>query len=442
MSGSDSPASYSYYSSDSSNNSSSAAGIIVIVILIVIAKFGIIYFCVRRVLDEAAKRNQNQNASYPIYANEAGIDAATLERFLSNIAREKPLRFSPQQLAGFTSNFSKVLGSGGFGVVYKGEFPNGVQIAVKVLNNNSSKTASEQFMAEVGTIGLTYHRNLVRLYGFCSHSTMRALIYEYMDFGSLDNLLFTEQKSGIEWHKFYNIAIGTAKGIAYLHEECHKRIIHYDIKPANVLLDLNLNPKVADFGLATLCNRDSTHVVLSGYKGTPGYAAPEMWTPYPVTHKCDVYSFGMLLFEIVGRRKNHDVKLSGSSREWLPRWTYEKFNKDELSDMLSTCEIKDEDRETAERMVKVALWCVQYLPKDRPMMSLVVKMLEGGMEINKPPNPFEHLQDFPMEIGPTSSFGYTDESYPPRAYHSMEPMAANNQMLVSLENQVNGANTL
>ncbi|CAO2818159.1 unnamed protein product [Amaranthus hypochondriacus] len=376
------------------------------------------------------------------------LDAATLERFLSNIAREKPLRFSPRQIAGFTLNFSKLLGSGGFGMVYKGEFPNGVHIAVKVLNNNSSKTASEQFMAEVGTIGLTYHRNLVRLYGFCSHTSMRALIYEFMEFGSLDKLLFYgDHNTVFEWHKLYDIAIGTAKGIAYLHEECVKRIIHYDIKPANVLLDMNLNPKVADFGLATLCNRDVTHVVLSGYKGTPGYAAPEMWSPYPVTYKCDVYSFGMLLFEIVGRRKNHDIKYSGQTQEWLPRWTYEKFNKDELSDFLSTCNVEELNREKAERMVKVALWCVQYLPKDRPMMSLVVKMLEGGMEIDTPPNPFEHLQDLPLECGSkdysqgSTSIENSYGSMPPliALNHSMEP--TNHELWVPLED-LKGASTL
>ncbi|GMH29390.1 hypothetical protein Nepgr_031233 [Nepenthes gracilis] len=222
---------------------------------------------------------------------------------------------------------------------------------------------------------------------------MRALVYEYIENGSLDKFLFAEPRRAIEWEKLQEIAIGTAKGIAYLHEECQQRIIHYDIKPGNVLLDSNLKPKIADFGLAKLCNRESTHVLMSGCRGTPGYAAPELWTPYPVTYKCDVYSFGMLLFEIVGRRRNHDANLSGGSQEWLPRWTYEKLKKNELSDMISTCGISGENGEKAERMALVALWCVQYLPTARPNMSVVVKMLEGDVEIAPPPNPFGHLEE-------------------------------------------------
>nr|DAD22605.1 TPA_asm: hypothetical protein HUJ06_024068 [Nelumbo nucifera] len=314
----------------------------------------------------------------------------TIEKFLSDIARERPIRFSPEQVAGFTNNYSTVLGSGGFGVVYRGEFPNGVKVAVKVLNRISDKRVEEQFMAEVSTIGRTNHVNLVRLYGFCFDDTLRALIYEYLENGSLDMFLFGGAHT-VEWEKLQEIAIGTAKGIAYLHEECQQRIIHYDIKPGNILLDPDLTPKVADFGLAKLCNRDKTHVTMTGLRGTPGYAAPELWRPYPVTHKCDVYSFGMLLFEIMGRRRNHDPDLS-EPRQWLPRWTWEMFNKGELADLMAICEIAEEDRVKAERMSMVALWCVQSSPEARPLMSTVVKMLEGGIEIVPPPNPFQFLE--------------------------------------------------
>jgi hypothetical protein len=254
------------------------------------------------------------------------VEHATMERFLSNMAREKPIRFSPEQLAEFTENFSTILGSGGFGVVFKGQFPNGAQVAVKVLNGELNKQVEEQFMAEVSTMGRTYHFNLVRLYGFCFDPTIRALVYECMENGSLDRFLFSSNDQEMEWEKLHDIAIGTAKGIAYLHEECQERIIHYDIKPANVLLDKNWNPKVADFGLAKLCNRGSSHLLLTNRRGTPGYAAPELWKPYPVTLKCDVYSFGMLLFEIVGRRRNFDDN-QNESRQWLPRWTWDMFAK-------------------------------------------------------------------------------------------------------------------
>lgn len=335
------------------------------------------------------------------------VEYATMERFLSNMAREKPIRFSPEQLAGFTEDYSTILGSGGFGVVFKGQFPNGVQIAVKVLNGDLNKQVEEQFMSEVGTMGRTYHINLVRLYGFCFDPNMRALVYECMENGSLDRFLFRENQE-IEWEKLHEIAIGTAKGIAYLHEECQQRIIHYDIKPGNVLLDNKLNPKVADFGLAKLYNRGSSRLLLTKGRGTPGYAAPELWKPYPVTHKCDVYSFGMLLFEIIGRRRNFDDNQRNESRQWLPRWTWDMFANKELAIMMSLFGIEERNREKAERMAKVALWCVQYSPEERPLMSTVVKMLEGSIDISPPPFPFEHMVSGPSR---NQHGGSDDDSY-------------------------------
>ncbi|GKV37832.1 hypothetical protein SLEP1_g45806 [Rubroshorea leprosula] len=313
-----------------------------------------------------------------------------MEKFLQEVAKEKLVRFTAQQLSAFTSNYSTRFGSGGFGVVYKGQFPNGVKIAVKVLERSSARAVGDQFMAEVGTIGKIYHINLVRLYGFCYDKFMSALVYEFMENGSLDKYLFKE-KEMIEWEKLYEIAIGTAKGIAYLHEECQERIIHYDIKPANVLLDANLFPKVADFGLAKLCNRDLSHVSNTGYRGTPGYSAPEfLLKNHPITYKCDVYSFGMVLFEIIGRRRN-TVITSSESLDWFPKHVWEKYEKGELAEMTKTCEIEDKDRGKAERMSMVALWCVQDSPQVRPTMSAVVKMLEGGVDIMPPPKPFRYL---------------------------------------------------
>ncbi|MCL7042759.1 hypothetical protein MKW94_020426 [Papaver nudicaule] len=246
-------------------------------------------------------------------------------------------------------------------------------------------------MAEVSTIGRTYHRNLVRLYGFCFDSATKALVYEFMKNGSLDRILFDKSQTSIKWEKLYEIAIGTAKGLAYLHEDCQKRIIHYDIKPGNILLDSKFSPKVADFGLAKLCNRDNSYVTMTGGRGTPGYAAPELWMPFPVTYKCDVYSYGMMLFEIVGRRRNLDLNLP-ESQEWFPRQVWEKFAMAELDEMINGLSgIEKKDREKVRTMVLVAFWCVQYLPDARPSMSSVVKILQGGSEVKVPPNPFLHL---------------------------------------------------
>ncbi|XP_052177178.1 rust resistance kinase Lr10-like isoform X3 [Diospyros lotus] len=318
------------------------------------------------------------------------VDAPTMERFLEDLAKEKPIRFTVQELCTFTSNYSTRLGSGGFGIVYKGQLPNRVKIAVKVLNRNSVGRAEEQFMAEVTTIGRTYHRNLVRLYGFCFDEFTSALVYEYMENGSLDKYLFNDTQAIEEWEKLREIAIGTAKGIAYLHEECQQRIIHYDIKPGNVLLDKKFTPKVADFGLAMLCDIDSTHVSVSGYRGTRGYSAPEFeLRNFRITHKCDVYSFGMLLFEIIGRRRNAR-RGSTDSLDWFPKQVWEEYEKGKLAAMLSGCWNEEKDREQVEKAAMVALWCVQGSPDDRPSMSEVVKMLEGGVEVMPPSKPFHY----------------------------------------------------
>ncbi|XP_047152000.1 G-type lectin S-receptor-like serine/threonine-protein kinase At1g34300 [Vigna umbellata] len=312
-----------------------------------------------------------------------------IENILRNMEREKPIRFTGELLRVATDNYSTSLGSGGFGEVYKGNLRDGTTVAVKVLRANSDKRIKEQFMAEVGTIGKVHHFNLVKLYGFCFEKDLIALVYEYMRNGSLDKYLFHENKT-LGYEKLHEIAVGTARGIAYLHEDCEHRIVHYDIKPGNILLDKNFNPKVADFGLAKLCNRDNTHITMTGGRGTPGYAAPELWMPFPVTHRCDVYSFGMLLFEIIGRRRNLDINLP-QSEEWFPVWAWKRFEAGELEVLMNACKIEERHKKMAERMVKVALFCVQYRPETRPIMSDVVKMLEGSVEISKPCNPFQHM---------------------------------------------------
>lgn len=330
------------------------------------------------------------------------VDAPTMEKFIRDLAQEKPVRFTAQQLCSFTSNYTTVLGCGGFGKVYKGQFPNGDKIAVKVLNRTADRSVEEQFMAEVGTIGKTHHINLVRLYGFCYDPYMSALVYEYMKNGSLDRHLFSKDKE-IEWERLHEIAVGTAKGLAYLHEECQQRIIHYDIKPGNVLLDSNFSPKVADFGLAKLSNRDATHITVTRYRGTPGYAAPEFTLKnFPITYKCDVYSFGILLFEIVGRRKNTIVG-NTDSLDWFPKKVWEEYEKGELTALTEAYGIEEKDRAMAEKMSMVALWCVQDSPEARPRMSAVVKMLEGGVEIMPPPKPFHYLFSVGVHVLPNNS---------------------------------------
>ncbi|XP_015891625.3 G-type lectin S-receptor-like serine/threonine-protein kinase At1g34300 isoform X2 [Ziziphus jujuba] len=385
--------------------SGAVAAIIIVSLLVFIVKVAIFFMaCYKRpIIGKSSDSTQDSR-----------FLTLTMDKFLNDMEKEKPIRFTSQQLRIATDIFTYLLGSGGFGAVYKGLFSDGTPVAVKVLYGSSDKTIEQQFMAEVSTIGKLHHFNLVRLYGFCFEYDLRALVYEYVRNGSLDKYLFKDNKM-LEFEILHQIAVGTAKGIAYLHEECQDRIIHYDIKPGNILLDGSFFPKVADFGLAKLCNRENTHVTMTGGRGTPGYAAPEMWLPFQITHKCDVYSFGMLLFEIVGRRRNTDISLP-ESQEWFPKWVWKRFESKEMGDLVIACEIEEKDKDMAERMVKVALWCVQYKPQSRPLMSVVVKMLEGGVEIPTPLNPFEHLTSenpcpaLPPHGAQTSSFLDSDSS--------------------------------
>ncbi|KAM0026917.1 putative protein kinase RLK-Pelle-RLCK-Os family [Helianthus debilis subsp. tardiflorus] len=344
-------------------------------IWLIVGIFGFILLLVCCLFSSNA--NSTEKKAEELENDESRFNSLAMVQFLDDIQKEKPTRFTYQQLRIATDNFNIMLGSGGFGTVYKGTISNNKSVAVKVLNGASNKQIEEQFMAEVSTMGRTHHFNLVRLYGFCFESSLIALVYEFMVNGSLDNHLFKANKGDmLGFDKLHEIAVGTARGIAYLHEECAQRIVHYDIKPGNILLDSNFCAKVADFGLAKLCNRDKTHITMTAGRGTPGYAAPELWTPHPVTQKCDVYSFGMLLFEIIGRRRNMDVSL-GESQQWFPIWAWGKYEKKkQLKDLMIVCGIEEKDQEVVERMLKVALCCVQYRPEARPVMSIIVRMLE------------------------------------------------------------------
>ncbi|KAL6880252.1 hypothetical protein ACP4OV_011817 [Aristida adscensionis] len=352
----------------------------------------------------------------PPAAAEAG-GHATVENFLREAALARPVRFTARQLAEVTRGYSTLLGAGGFGAVYLGALPGGglpVPVAVKVLHGGLDRRRSaEQFMAEVGTIGRTHHVNLVRLLGFCFDGAVRALVYEHAARGALDGFL-RRQGGDVGVAALREVAAGVARGIRYLHEECDPKIVHYDIKPGNVLLDGELTPKVADFGLARLVDRADTHVSVSGVRGTPGYAAPELWTGSGVTEKCDVYSFGMLLLEIVGRRRNFDGD-APESRQWFPRVAWTKYENGELAELAGLPGADDGDvrrrtaEETVERMCKVAFWCVQQAPEARPPMGVVVKMLEGEMDVAPPANPFQHLMapPAPVNLWVMSSSGTT-----------------------------------
>lgn len=293
--------------------------------------------------------------------------------------------FGYRDLQNVTKNFSEKLGGGGFGSVFKGILPDSTVIAVKKLESISQ--GEKQFRTEVSTIGTIQHVNLVRLRGFCSEGTKKLLVYDYMPNGSLDSQLFHEKNSGVlDWNTRYQIALGTARGLVYLHEKCRDCIIHCDIKPENILLDAELCPKVADFGLAKLVGREFSRV-LTTMRGTRGYLAPEWISGVAITTKADVYSYGMMLFEFVSGRRNSEPSADGKIR-FFPTWAASLITQG--GDVLSLLDPRLEgnaDVEEVTRICRLACWCIQDDETHRPPMGQVVQILEGVLGVNLAPVP-------------------------------------------------------
>ncbi|XP_044489450.1 rust resistance kinase Lr10-like [Mangifera indica] len=312
----------------------------------------------------------------------------TVEKFLHNQQSWMPKRYSYCEIIAMTNGFSYELGQGGFGSVYRGQLHNGCFIAVKVLKN--SKFSAEEFINEVSTIGRIHHVNIVKLLGFCSEGPNRALVYEYMPNGSLDKHIFSKGGKGksFTWKKLHEIAIGTARGIEYLHGGCDVCILHFDIKPHNILLDHNFIPKVSDFGLAKFHPKENDFVSISVTRGTIGYIAPELISRNfgVISCKSDVYSFGMLLLELVGGRRNSFSMETHSSKAYFPSWVYDQLQK---GGDLELQDVAENETGIARKLCIIGLWCIQVNAASRPAITKVREMLEGSIEdLQTPPKPF------------------------------------------------------
>ncbi|KAF7851243.1 hypothetical protein BT93_L4288 [Corymbia citriodora subsp. variegata] len=225
----------------------------------------------------------------------------------------------------------------------------------------------------------------------------QALVYDLMSNGSLDKHIFgKESDKFLDIKKIYEIALGVARGIEYLHRGCDMQILHFDIKPHNILLDKNFTPKVSDFGLAKLYPTDHSMVSLTAARGTLGYMAPELFYKNigGVSYKADVYSFGMMLMEMAGRRKNINANAEHSSQIYFPMWVYDQVNEGTSVEME---EVVEEERNVIKKMIIVALWCIQLDPDHRPPMRKVLEMLEGDIgKLHMPLKPLIYPPDLPV----------------------------------------------
>ncbi|CAA0818526.1 Probable LRR receptor-like serine/threonine-protein kinase [Striga hermonthica] len=293
----------------------------------------------------------------------------------------RPYTFGYAELRAATDGFSPCnkLGEGGFGPVYKGTLGDGRVVAVKQLSMASHQGKCE-FVAEIATISSVQHRNLVKLYGCCIEGDKRLLVYEYLVNKSLDQLLFGDRSKSpyLDWATRYEICLGVARGLAYLHEESRLRIVHRDVKASNILLDSDLVPKISDFGLAKLYDDKKSHIS-TRVAGTIGYLAPEYAVLGLLTEKADIFSFGVVALEIVSGRPNSDSSLE-DDMIYLLEWAW-NLHEDNKQLNLADPTLHEYNPHQVRRIIDIALLCTQASPALRPPMSRVVAMLSGDMEV-------------------------------------------------------------
>jgi serine/threonine protein kinase len=322
-----------------------------------------------------------------------------------------PTSFYYHDLKAATHSFSEKskLGEGGFGDVYKGLLKNGKTVAVKRLIVMETSRAKADFESEVKLISNVHHRNLVRLLGCSRKGSEFLLVYEYMANGSLDKFLFGERRGTLNWKQRFNIIVGMARGLAYLHQEFHVCIIHRGIKSSNVLLDDEFQPKIADFGLARLLPDDHSHLSTK-FAGTLGYTAPEYAIHGQLSEKVDTYSFGVVVLEILSGRKSNDTRLEPETQYLLER-AWKLYESDNLMGLVDQSLDPEEYKpEEVKRIMEIALLCTQSTVAARPMMSEVVVLLLTKNDPELQPTRPTFIDATSRVRGETSSSGSSSAS--------------------------------
>lgn len=312
------------------------------------------------------------------------------EEDLEKIAAQEQKHFPFEALVYATRNFhpSQRLGEGGFGPVYKGKLDDGREIAVKKLSHSSSQ-GKKEFENEAKLLARVQHRNVVNLLGYCAHGVEKLLVYEYVINESLDKLLFKSKRNHeLNWKRRYDIITGISRGLLYLHEDSHNCIIHRDIKASNILLDDKWIPKIADFGMARLFPEDQTHVN-TRVAGTNGYMAPEYVMHGHLSVKADVFSFGVVILELISGQKNSSFNLDVDAQNLLD-WAYKLYKKGKSLEIVDPSLAASDSADQIAMCIQIGLLCTQGDPQLRPIMRRVVVMLSkkpGPGNLEEPTRP-------------------------------------------------------
>ncbi|KAK9133059.1 hypothetical protein Scep_012587 [Stephania cephalantha] len=342
----------------------------------------------------------------------------------------KQYTFSYEELRSATEGFmsGNKLGEGGFGPVYKGTLSDGRVVAVKQLSVTSHQGKS-QFVAEIATISAVQHRNLVKLHGCCIEGDKRLLVYEYLENKSLDQALFGESILHLDWSTRYDIILGIARGLAYLHEESRIRVVHRDVKASNILLDADLVPKISDFGLAKLYDDKKTHIS-TRVAGTIGYLAPEYAMRGHLTEKADVFGFGVVVLEVLSGRPNSDTNLE-REKIYLLEWAWYLHENNHELELVDSRLSKEFNEEEAKRVLGVALLCTQASPMLRPSMTRVIAMLSGDIEVSTVASKPAYLSDW--EFNDVTTFISEDTSRTSMAASSNKGLSSASDSRVSVK---------